>query len=392
MKSLYKADETAEPILELAAIAQKLEKEGKKVFYLNIGDPTKFDFHTPRHLVNAMRTNCGKSSFYADPMGLLDARVAVAKEATRLGIQDINEDKVLITAGGSEGITFSIEALLNHGGNILVPNPCYTLYKGLISFFKAEKNEYLLNEGEEWQPNLENMRKKINNKTKAIVLINPNNPTGTVYPKKTVKEVIALAGEFGIPILADETYDKLLLDNDKHFSCAALSKDVPVITFNSLSKSYLCPGWRVGWVIFHDPTEKLAEIRECINKLARLRLSSNHPVQFAIKPALEGNQSHIEKTKKKLRRRRDIAFKRLNENEGLSCVKPKAAFYAFPKIEFPMDDKKFVTDMLNEEGVLLVFGSGFGCPSHFRLVFLPQEEILEEAFDRLDRFVKKKIM
>ena len=330
-------------IRDVVVEAQKLEKQGKKVIYLNIGDPLKYDFSTPQHMIDAIQNNWKKSSGYADSMGLLEARKAVAGEASKLKIPNVTEDDVIMTSGGSEGITMAIGAIMNSGENILTPTPGYPLYNAVVNYLQGNLNEYELDESNDWQPDIDDMRSKINNKTKAITLINPNNPTGSLYTKNTLKKVIDLAGEHNLPIFTDETYDKIIYDDDFEFNAVgSLSKDVPVVTFNTLSKNYLCPGWRVGWTVFSGPEEKISEYAESVKQLARARLSISNPMQFAVKPALEGPQDHIKEMNDKLKRRRDLTYKRINEIDGLSCVKPRGAFYAFPKIDFNVEDKKFV--------------------------------------------------
>ena len=379
-------------IRDVVVEAQKLEKQGKKIIYLNIGDPLKYDFVTPQHMIDAVEANWNKSSSYADSMGLLEARQAVAREASKLNVPNVTEDDVILTSGGSEGISMALGAILNKGDNVLTPKPGYPLYNSVVNYVEGEINEYELDEDNEWQPDVEDMRRKINDKTKAIVLINPNNPTGALYTKETLKKVIDLAGEHNLPILSDETYDKIIFDDDFEFNAVgSLSKDVPVVTFNTLSKNYLCPGWRVGWSFFSG--ENISEYAESVKQLARARLSISHPMQYAVKPALEGPQDHIKEMVDKLRKRRDITYKRMNEIPGISCVKPKGAFYAFPKLDLPIEsDKKFVLDFLREEGVLFVFGSGFGQKDntkHFRIVFAASEEALNEGYDKLERYVSK---
>ncbi len=380
-------------IRDVVVEAQKLEKEGKRVIYLNIGDPLKYDFSTPKHMIKAVENSWKKSSSYADSMGLLEARKAVANEASRLKIPDVTEDDVIMTSGGSEGISMAIGALMNSGENILTPSPGYPLYNAVVNYLQGQLNEYELDENDNWQPDIEDIRKKINDKTKAITLINPNNPTGALYTKNTLKKVLDLAGEHDLPVFTDETYDKIIFDDDFEFyAVGSLSKDIPVVTFNTLSKNYLCPGWRVGWTIFSGPEEKISKYAESVKQLARARLSISNPMQYAVKPALEGPQDHIKEMISKLKKRRDLTYKRINEIDGLSCVKPRGAFYAFPKIELNVEsDKKFVLDLLREEQVLFVFGSGFGSlkEPHFRIVFAASDNALQEGYDRLERFVKK---
>jgi len=373
-------------IRDVVVEAQKLEKQGHKIIYLNIGDPLKYDFSTPKHMIDAVESSWNKSSSYSDSIGIKEARQAVAGEASRLGIKDVDWEDVIMTSGGSEGITMAIGALMNQGENILIPNPGYPLYNAVVNYLQGEINTYNLDEENDWQPDIEDIKKKINDKTKAIVLINPNNPTGALYTKETLLKIIEIAKENNLMIFSDETYDKILLDDDKFYSVGSLTNNVPVVVFNTLSKNYLCPGWRVGWMIFANTPRKYIE---AVKKLARARLSMSHPMQYAVKPALEGSQSHIKEMNDKLKRRRDIVYERLNSIAGISCVKPKAAFYAFPKIDVE-EDKDFVLDFLRKEKVLFVYGSGFGMPGHFRIVFAASEQALNEAMDRLEKYMAKK--
>ncbi|MBN2368094.1 aminotransferase class I/II-fold pyridoxal phosphate-dependent enzyme, partial [Candidatus Woesearchaeota archaeon] len=380
-------------IRDVVVEAKRLESQGRKVIYLNIGDPLKYDFSVPQHMVDAINNNWRKSASYADSMGLLEARQAVARKSLKQGIKDVSEDDVIMTSGGSEGITMAIGALMNRGENVLTPKPGYPLYNAVINYLSGELNEYELDEENEWQPDIDDIRKRINSKTKGIVLINPNNPTGALYTKNTLKNVLDLAGEHNLPVLTDETYDEIIFDDDYKFNAVgSLADDVPVVTFSTLSKNYLCPGWRIGWSVFSGPQEKIKDYAEAVKQLARSRLSISHPMQYAVKPALEGPQDHIKEMVDKLRKRRDITYKRLNEIEGISCVKPKGAFYAFPRIDLPVEsDKKFVFDLLREEGVLFVFGSGFGQKDnskHFRVVFAASEDALSEAYEKLNNYIR----
>lgn len=380
-------------IRDVVVEAKKLEKLGKKVIYLNIGDPLVYDFKTPQHMIDAVENSWNKSSSYADSMGLLEARQAIARDAGRSKIQ-CTEDDVVLTSGGSEGISMALGAIMNAGDNVLTPKPGYPLYNAVINYLEGKENEYELDEDNGWQPDIDDMRSKLNEKTKAIVLINPNNPTGGLYTKSMLQKVVDLVGEHDLPIFSDETYDKIIFDDDFEFNAvAALSKDVPVVTFNTLSKNYLCPGWRVGWTIFSGDREKIGEYDEAVKQLARARLSISHPMQYAVKAALDGPKDHLKETVFKLKQRRDITYKRLNEIDGISCAKPRGAFYAFPKIDLPIkSDKEFILNLLREEGVLFVHGSGFGQKdgtNHFRVVFAASEHALGEAYDKLENYVKK---
>jgi alanine-synthesizing transaminase len=380
-------------IRDVVVEADKLKKQGKRILYLNIGDPNVFDFETPRHMIEAVnKAMLANKNGYAHSLGLEEARESIVKDAEKKGIKNVGADDVLISTGVSEGVEMALASLVNPGENFLTPSPGYPVYTAIASKIDAVLNQYRTDETNGWQPDIEDMKRRINKKTKAIVLINPNNPTGALYSRKTLEEIIDLANEHGLIIFSDEIYDKILFDGEKHVPTASLSDDVPVLTLNGLAKNYLVPGWRIGWLIFHDPRGVLNEFKEAVFKLARARLSSPHPAQYAVKPALEGPQDHIKKMNEKLQERRDITYKRLNEIEGFSCAKPKGTFYAFPKIEFEVkDDKKFVLDVLYKKQILLVHGTGFGYekPDHFRIVFLPQPEILKEAYDKLEEYVKE---
>jgi alanine-synthesizing transaminase len=329
---------------------------------------------------------------YADSMGIEEAREAIAKEAARDGIKGVTKNDVLISAGVSEGIEMAMNALLNPGENVLTPIPGYPVYSAIVNKIGAVHNRYDCIEAEGWQPDVDDIRKKINPKTKGIILINPNNPTGALYPKKILQEIIGIAREHSLLIFSDEIYSKILLDDDSHVSTASLASDIPILTFNGLSKNYIVPGWRVGWMIFSGPSELRADFQETVSKLARSRLSAPGPFQYAIKPALEGPQDHIPEMNRRLRQRRDLIHKRFNEIDGFSCTKPKGAFYAFPKIELDIkDDRQFIMDVLYKKHILAVFGSGFGYPKpdHFRIVFLPPMNVLEESLDKLEEYVKE---
>ncbi|PIN85352.1 MAG: aminotransferase [Candidatus Diapherotrites archaeon CG11_big_fil_rev_8_21_14_0_20_37_9] len=379
---------------DIVPIAQQVEKKGKKVIYLNIGDPMKFDYRTPEHMWKAMMDNKKEAEGYCNALGTDGARKAVANYANKSGAKGITMDDVMVTGGGSEAILMSLQALINPGENVLTPCPTYSIYTGEINFLEGKINEYYLNEEKNWQPDVDDIEKKINEKTKAIVLISPNNPTGSVMTKKTLQQIIDIAGAHDIFIYTDETYDQLLFDDEEFIPAASIAKDVPVVTTSSISKNYLAPGFRGGWLYKHDPQGALDDYFEAIKKLSRLRLGPVSPVQFAIEAALNGPQDHLKELVEKLQKRRDLTYKRLNEINGISCVKPKGAFYAYPSIELPIkSDKEFVLDLLEETGVLVVYGEGFGQKPgthHFRIVFLPQEETLNEAFDKIEGYVKKK--
>ena len=281
--------------------------------------------------------------------------------------------------------------MLNPGENVLTPSPDYPLYTAVLCKTGAELNTYYLNEEDGWQPELDDIRKKINSRTRAIILINPNNPTGALCTRKMLEDIAEIARQHNLLIIADEIYDKLILDGAEHISIAAIAPDVPVVTIGGLSKNYLAPGWRIGWGIVSGEAAAVKPFTEGIHKLLRARLSANHPEQYAIKAALEGPQDHLTEVRKKLSARRDITVEACNSIPGMSCVPPRGAFYAFPKIDIPQDDAAFVKQLLIERHILVVQGSGFGQKpgtKHFRIVFLPQEPILKEAYSEIREFMK----
>ncbi|CAG0938343.1 partial alanine-synthesizing transaminase, partial [Candidatus Brocadiaceae bacterium] len=289
-------------------------------------------------------------------------------------------------------IEICLTALVNEGENVLTPTPGYPLYTAISSKLQAYENPYYLDEENGWQPNIEDIKSKINAKTKAIVLINPNNPTGSLYSVEVLQQIIDLAIEHNLVIFADEIYDKLLFDDLKHTSIASLNSEVPMITFGGLSKNYFVPGFRIGWGIVSGNKEKLRDYLDSINRILRSRLSANHPEQYCIKPALEGDQKHIGEAMKKLTIRRDMTVKMLNEIPGVSCVKPTGAFYAFPRLHTDKNDAQFVTGLIRERGVVVVPGSGFGQvpgTQHLRVVFLPNEQILAKAYQAIAEEYKK---
>ncbi len=387
-------------IRDIVVRAKELESRGKEILYLNIGDPPVYDFETPANLRSLMAELILQSdksaevnvSTYCDSMGIKGAREAIVRDAWEAKkISGISPDDVLVTSGASEAITLCIAALLNPGENIMTPSPGYPLYSGQIPVYHGELNPYNLNEEDGWQIDFEELERCVNDKTKAIVVINPNNPTGANYREESISAILKFAKKHNLVVFADEIYDKLLMDGGKHISIASLSKDVPVITFGGLSKNYIMPGWRVGWAIFSDPSEVMGDYRNAVNTLLRARLCSPHPQQHMIAPALEETREHFTEVLEKIERRRDITYEMLNKIPGISCVKPGGAFYAFPRIQLPegVTDKEYVLELLEETGVLVVFGSGFGQKEgthHFRVVFLPDEETLVKAYKAIGDF------
>jgi len=378
-------------VRDIVVLADQVAKQGKKMLYLNIGDPNIFDFRTPQHIIEAThQAMMANLNGYSPSSGVKGAIEAIEREASRKGIGNVLD--IFTLTGVSEGIDICFTALVNEGENVLTPMPGYPLYTAVLNKLGAHLNPYYLDESNYWQPNLEDIASKIDRKTRGIVVINPNNPTGSVCKEETIRGIIQLALEHNLVIFSDEIYDKLLLDDDEHISIASLNPDASVVTFNGLSKSYVVPGFRMGWGVVSGRREVLADYAEALNKLLRARLSANHPEQYAIKAALEGDQGHIREMKARLARRRDITTEMLNAIPGISCVKPRGAFYAFPRLHIEGSDEDFVRQLIKETGVVVVPGSGFGQEpgsKHFRVVFLPPEKVLEEAYAKIAQFYEK---
>jgi len=383
-------------IRDVIVYAKQLAKTGKKLYYLNIGDPVAFDFDTPPHVKQALMKAVEEgANAYSPSEGLPELRQAISEKERRVNGVDISADDIIVTAGISEGIQMIMAALIDAGDEILLPGPTYPPYISYAKFFGGKPITYETVEENGWQPNIDDLRIKISERTCGIVIINPNNPCGALYEEKVVKQILDLAGEHDIPVLSDEIYDQIIYEG-KFVSTAYLAKDVPVIGLNGFSKAYLMTGWRLGYIYFHDQENQLQELKQCLEKEARIRLCANTPVQKAGVAALNGPQDHIKELVGKLRRRRDYAWKRLNEIEGISCAKPEAAFYVFPKIHAVgskwKTDREFVLELLKETGVLFVHGSGFDPvygAGHIRGVFLPPIETLEHALNEVERFMEE---
>ncbi|MGE5354170.1 MAG: aminotransferase class I/II-fold pyridoxal phosphate-dependent enzyme [Acidobacteriota bacterium] len=391
VKPAERTENVTYAVRDIVVIANEVAKTGKEMLYLNIGDPNIFDFQPPRHMIDAAyEAMLQNKNGYSPSSGIKEAVQAIEAEANRKGIDNVLD--IFVTTGASEAIDLALTSLVNEGENVLTPTPGYPLYTAISSKLRMVENPYYLDESNGWQPDIEDIKSKINDKTRAIILINPNNPTGALYSTEILHQIVDLALEHNLVIFADEIYDKLLYDGKKHVSIASLNKDVSCITFGGLSKNYMVPGFRIGWGIISGRQENLKKYIEAINKLLRARLSANHPQQYAIKAALEGNHTHLTEALKKLTVRRDITVNMLNAIPGISCVKPEGAFYAFPKINLEQPDLHFVSELLRETGVVLVHGSGFGQvpgTKHFRVVFLPNEEILTKAYTNIARFYEK---
>lgn len=382
------------PVLELA---QRMEEEGQKIIKLNIGNVGVFGFDPPEEIQRDMIRNLSNASAYSDSKGIFAARKAIMQYSQEKGIQGVTLDDIYTGNGVSELIVLSMNALLNNGDEVLVPAPDYPLWTAAVSLSGGLPVHYLCDESKEWAPDLVDLRKKITPRTKAIVVINPNNPTGAIYSKEVLVELTKIAREYGLILFADEIYDKMLYDQEKHLSLASLSTDVVIITFNGLSKNYRSCGYRSGWMVVSGDKEMVRDYIEGLNMLSSMRLCANVPGQYAVQTALGGYQSINDLVGEggRLAKQRDLAWKLITEIPGVTCVKPKSALYLFPKLDADMypieDDQQFIADFLKEEKVLLVQGSGFNWvkPDHFRVVFLPHEDVLKEAIGRLARFLER---
>ena len=379
-------------IRDLACVADEVIRQGHKVLPLNIGDPLTFDFQTPAHMIEAVHKAMrdGKNG-YSPSSGVKEALDAIRGEAARKGITNLQD--VFVTTGVSETVDLCLTALLNPGDNLLTPCPDYPLYSAVLAKLDIGLNAYYLHEENGWQPDLDDIKKKITPRTRGIVLINPNNPTGSVCTCKMLEEIAELARQHNLVIFADEIYDKLIMDDDPHIAMAKVAPDVPIITFGGLSKNYLAPGWRIGWGIASGDANVMKPYLEGINKLLRSRLCANHPEQYAIKPALEGPQDHLLEVKRKLRSRRDLTMQWCTKTPRVSCISPRGAFYAYPSLDIPEDDEIFVRELIRQKHVMVVHGSGFGQrpgTKHFRIVFLPDEKTLDAAYSKIADLLRER--
>jgi len=385
-------------IRDLASIADEVTRAGNKILPLNIGDPLNFDFQTPAHMIEAVykAMRDGKNG-YSPSSGIKPALDAIRGEAARKGITTVRD--VFITSGVSETVDICLAALLNPGDNLLTPCPDYPLYSAVLAKLGIGLNTYYLNEEDGWQPDLGDIKSKITPRTRGIVLINPNNPTGSVCSRSMLEHIAELARRHNLIVFADEIYDKLIIpsqnqdDELPHIAMAAVAPDVPVITFGGLSKNYLAPGWRIGWGIASGDAAAIKPYVEGVNKLLRARLCANHPEQYAIPAALDGPQDHLVEVKRKLRSRRDLTMQWCAQTPRVSCVAPRGAFYAYPRIDIPEGDDIFVAELIRHKHVVVVHGSGFGQRSgtqHFRIVFLPDEKTLNAAYSAIADFMQER--
>ncbi len=376
--------------------ARQMEEEGHKIIKLNIGNLAVFGFDAPEEIQQDMIRNLPASAGYSDSKGIFGARKAVMHETQKQGIKGVTLDDIYLGNGASELIVMATNGLLNNGDELLLPAPDYPLWTAAVSLSGGTPVHYLCDEANGWMPNIEDIRSKITKHTKGIVVINPNNPTGALYSDELLMQIIELARKHGLIIFADEVYDKVLYDGVKHTPIASLSDDVLTLTFNSLSKSYRSCGYRAGWMVVSGDKKPAADYIEGLNMLSNMRLCANVPGQWAIQTALGGYQSINDLVGEggRLRKQRDLAYELISAIPGVSCVKPHAALYMFPRLDpkvYPIkDDQQFFLELLQETKVMLVQGTGFNWPStdHFRIVFLPHEDDLREAISRIAKFLE----
>jgi alanine-synthesizing transaminase len=376
--------------------ARQMEEDGQKIIKLNIGNLAVFGFDAPEEIQQDMIRNLPNSAGYSDSKGIFAARKAVMHETQKQGILGVTLDDIYLGNGASELIVMATNGLLDDGDELLLPSPDYPLWTAAASLSGGTPVHYHCNEANGWMPDLADIRAKITSRTKGIVVINPNNPTGALYSDELLKGIVSIAREHGLVIFADEVYDKVLYDGVKHTPLASLSQDVLTLTFNSLSKSYRSCGYRAGWMVISGDKKRARDYIEGLNMLSNMRLCANVPGQWAIQTALGGHQSINELVGEggRLRKQRDLAHQLITAIPGVSCVKPRAALYMFPKLDpkiYPVqDDQDFFLQLLEETKVMLVQGTGFNWPDadHFRIVFLPHEDDLREAIGRVARFLE----
>lgn len=380
----------------VVAKAAEMEESGIQVLKLNIGNPAPFGFSAPDEVVYDMRIQLPECEGYSDSRGLFSARKAIMQYAQLKNIPNVTIDGIYTGNGVSELINLSMSALLNTGDEVLIPSPDYPLWTACVTLAGGTPVHYICDEQAEWYPDIDDIRKKVTDKTKAIVIINPNNPTGALYPRELLEEIVKVARENQLMIFSDEIYDRLVMDGEEHVSIASLAPDLFCVTFSGLSKSHMVAGYRVGWMILSGNKNIAKDYIEGINMLSNMRLCSNVPAQSIVQTALGGYQSvkNYIVPGGRIYEQREYVYNALNDIPGISAVKPKAAFYIFPKIDVKKfnikDDEKFAYDLLHDKKILIVNGTGFNWhkPDHFRVVYLPRIEVLEEAMGKLGDFFK----
>ena len=375
--------------------AKRLEEEGHRILKLNIGNPAPFDFDVPEEIQTDVIRNLPNAQGYSDSKGLYSARKAVMQHYQSKGILDVDIEDIYLGNGASELIVMSMQALLNQGDEVLIPAPDYPLWTAAVTLSSGQAVHYKCDEDQGWQPNIDDIASKITERTSALVVINPNNPTGAVYSETLLKQIVALARQHNLILLADEIYDKILYEDAVHIPLASLSSDVLTLTFNGLSKAYRAAGYRSGWLMLSGPKHIAEDFIDGLDMLASMRLCCNVPAQYAIQTALGGYQSinDLIAPGGRFYEQRTLAWERLNKIKGVSCVKPDGALYLFAKLDpeiYPIyDDEKLVLDLLKQQRILIVHGTGFNLDDHqhFRFVFLPREDVLIDAIDRFELFL-----
>ena len=381
------------PVLDCA---RRMEEDGQHIIKLNIGNPATFGFDAPEEILQDVIHNLSAASGYCDSKGLFAARKAIMHYTQEKQVRGVQMEDIYIGNGVSELIVMAMQALLNNGDEVLVPSPDYPLWTAAVILAGGTARHYRCDEQADWLPDMDDIRAKVTSNTRAIVVINPNNPTGALYPDEILKGIIDIAREHQLIVYADEIYDKVLYDGAQHMSIASLADDVLFVTLNGLSKNYRAAGFRSGWAVVSGEKQHAKDYISGLNMLASMRLCANVPSQFGIQTALGGYQSirDLVLPTGRLMRQRDLAWKLLTDIHGVTCYKPKAAMYLFPRLDpamYPVeDDQQFVLDLLMEEKVLVVQGSGFNWPDpdHFRVVFLPNSDDLTEAISRIARFLE----
>jgi tyrosine/nicotianamine family aminotransferase len=382
-------------IRDIMVKAEQVRRSGKKLLQLNIGDPVPYGFDTPSHIKQSLiRATESGLNYYSASEGVRELREAIAEKENRVNGASIEPEDVVVTSGISEAIMFVMGAIVNAGDEVLMPGPSYPPYITYAKFFGGKAVTYRTIEEKNWAPDLLDLESRINNRTRLIVIINPSNPTGSVYSSQDIMKILELAASNDLPVAADEIYDRIIYDG-KFSSVSSLAKDVPLIGLNGFSKSHMMTGWRLGYMYVQDHAGKLADVWDAVQRMSRVRLCAATPTQIAGVEALRGPQDHVQKMVTELRKRRDYSWKRMNDIPGLHTAKPPGAFYLFPKITLGANwktDEEFVVDLLKETGVVVVNGSGFDPEygkDHFRAVFLPPEEMLSEALSAIEDFMKR---
>lgn len=377
------------------AEAHRLEEEGHRVFKLNIGNPAPWGFEAPEEILLDVIHNLPNSQGYCESKGLYSARKAIMQYCQQIGIADVEIDDIYIGNGVSELVVMGMQGLLEDGDEVLIPAPDYPLWTAATYLSGGRAVHYLCDESADWAPDIDDLRAKVTPRTKAMVIINPNNPTGAVYSKQTLEDMLEVARENDLVVFADEIYDKILYEDAEHIPVGSLADDLLILSMNGLSKTYRVAGFRTGWMVVSGAKHRARDFIEGLEILASMRLCPNVPTQHAIQTALGGYQSIVEFLQPggRLREQRDYAWQRLNAMEGVSCVKPAGALYLFPKLDVDRfnitSDEQFALDLLRQEKVLIVQGTGFNWPKadHFRVVFLPRVEDLKESLDRIEHFL-----